>query len=131
METSIFLARLLGPSMLVVGLGLLLNRASFRALSREVIGSPALIYIAGLIAFVGGLAIVLTHNVWVAGWPVIITIFGWASLLAGVFRIVFPASVARLGERLIENQAFLIGGIAIYLGLGAWLSFAGYFCAGS
>ena len=126
MDTSIFLARLLGPSMLVIGLGLLLNRATYRDLSLEFLDSPALIYIGGLIAFIAGLAIVLTHNVWVAGWPVVITIFGWVSLAAGIFRIVFPASVVQLGRRLIDNQGFLIGGITVYLLLGAWLSYAGY-----
>ena len=128
MDTSIFLARLLGPSMLVIGLGLLLNRATYRDLSLEVLDSPALIYLAGLIALVAGLAIVLTHNVWVAGWPVVITIFGWVSLAAGIFR---PASVAQLGRRLIDGQGFLIGGIALYLLLGAWLSYAGYAGAGA
>jgi hypothetical protein len=131
MDTSIFLARLLGPSMLVIGLGLLLNRATYRDMSLEFLDSPALIYLAGLIAFVAGLAIVLTHNVWVAGWPVVITIFGWVSLAAGIFRIVFPASVAKLGRRLIDSQGFLIGGIAVYLLLGAWLSYAGYAGAGA
>ena len=126
MDTSIFLARLLGPSMLVIGLGLLLNRATYRDMSLEFLDSPALIYIGGLIAFVAGLAIVLTHNVWVVGWPVVITIFGWVSLAAGIFRIVFPASVTQLGRRLIDNQGFLIGGITVYLLLGAWLSYAGY-----
>ena len=126
MDTSIFLARLLGPSMLVIGLGLLLNRATYRDMSLEFLDSPALIYIGGLIAFVAGLAIVLTHNVWVVGWPVVITIFGWVSLVAGIFRIVFPASVMQLGRRLIDSQGFLIGGIAVYLLLGAWLSYAGY-----
>lgn len=126
MDTSIFLARLLGPSMLVIGLGLMLNRATYRDMSLEFLDSPALIYIGGLIAFVAGLAIVLTHNVWVAGWPVVITIFGWVSLAAGIFRIVFPASVVQLGRRLIDNQGFLIGGITVYLLLGAWLSYAGY-----
>ena len=126
MDTSIFLAGLLGPSMLVIGLGLMLNRATYRDMSLEFLDSPALIYIGGLIAFVAGLAIVLTQNVWVAGWPVVITIFGWVSLAAGIFRIVFPASVVQLGRRLIDNQGFLIGGITVYLLLGAWLSYAGY-----
>jgi hypothetical protein len=130
METSIFLARLLGPAMLVMGLGLLVNRATYRMLSLEVLDSPALIYVAGLLAFVVGLAIVLTHNVWLAGWPVIITLFGWVSLAAGIFRIVFPASVMQLGRRLVDSQGFLVVGIALYLGLGAWLSCAGYVDAG-
>jgi hypothetical protein len=126
-DNSIFLARLLGPSMLVVGAGLLVNRATYRALSRGFLDSPALIFLIGLIAFVAGLAIVLTHNVWEFGWPVIITIFGWASLFAGIFRIVFPAAVTRLGTRLTQSDGPLVGGIVLYLGLGAWLSYAGYF----
>jgi hypothetical protein len=128
-ETSIFLARLLGPSMLVIGVGLLANRRTFRALSREFLDSPALIYLAGVIAFVVGLAIVLTHNVWVLGWPVIITLFGWVSLFAGIFRIVLPTGVRELGERLIESEGFLIGAMIVYLALGVWLSLAGYFGA--
>jgi hypothetical protein len=128
MDSSIFLARLLGPTM---GSGLLVNRSTYRTLSLEVLDSRALLFIAGLIAFVAGLAIVLTHNVWVAGWPVIITIFGWASVFAGVVRIVFPALVAQVGRRAVDNQGFLLFGIVLYLGLGAWLSYAGYFCAGA
>jgi hypothetical protein len=131
MDTSIFLARLLGPTMLVMGLGLLVNRSTYRALSLEVLDSRALLFIAGLIAFVGGLAIVLTHNVWIAGWPVIITIFGWASLFAGIVRIVFPDSVAQLGRRAIDSQGFLMFGIVLYLALGAWLIYAGYAGAGA
>ena len=53
------------------------------------------------------------------------------SFAAGIFLIVFPASVAQLGRRLIDSQGFLIGGIAIYVLLGAWLSYAGYAGAGA
>jgi hypothetical protein len=131
MDTSLFLARLLGPTMLVMGLGLLVNRSTYRTLSLEVLDSRALLFIAGLIALVAGLAIVLTHNVWVAGWPMIITIFGWASLFAGIVRIVFPDSVAQLGRRAIDSQGFLMFGIVLYLALGAWLIYAGYAGAGA
>jgi hypothetical protein len=130
-DTSIFLARLLGPTMLVMGLGLLVNRSTYRTLSLEVLDSRALLFIAGLIAFVAGLAIVLTHNVWVAGWPAIITLFGWASLFAGIVRIVFPDQVAQLGRRAVDGQGFLMFGIVVYLAFGAWLTYAGYFGAGA
>jgi hypothetical protein len=127
MQTSIFLARLIGPAMLVIAAGLIVNRDSYRTLVREFVASPALIYIAGLIALVIGLAIVLTHNVWVAGWPVIITLFGWLSLVAGILRIVFPTPLARFGGRMAGNEGVLIGAIVVYLVLGAWLTYAGYF----
>ena len=37
-----------------------------------------------------GLAVVLTHNVWVADWPVLITILGWLTAIAGAFRLLAP-----------------------------------------
>jgi hypothetical protein len=127
MDSSIFLARLLGPAFIVMGAGLVANRENSRALAREFIGSPALIYLAGLIALSVGLAIVLTHNVWEFRWPVIITIFGWVSLAAGILRVVFPASVARMGERMVASDAWLPIASVFYLVLGLWLGFVGYF----
>ena len=126
MQNSIFLARLLGPAFVVVGLGLLLNRDNARALAREFLDSPALIYLAGLIALALGLAIVLTYNVWTFGWPVIITLFGWLSLLAGIVRIVFPQLVTRAGEKIIGKDGWVTFAVVFYLALGVWLAYAGY-----
>jgi hypothetical protein len=131
METSIFLARLLGPAFIVVGAGLLVNRDNSRALAREFLDSPALIYLAGLIALALGLSIVLTHNVWEFRWPVVITLFGWVSLVAGVLRIVFPGVVTRMGANVVESEAWVPVTVVVYLLLGAWLSYAGYFGLGS
>jgi cytochrome bd-type quinol oxidase subunit 2 len=131
METSIFLARLLGPAFIVVGAGLLVNRDNSRALAREFLDSPALIYLAGLIALALGLAIVLTHNVWEFRWPVIVTLFGWVSLVAGILRVVFPQVVTRMGEKMLAGDSWLPVSAILYLVLGAWLSFAGYFGTGA
>ena len=126
MDNSIFLARLIGPLFVVIGAGLLTNRDNYRTLAREFLDSPALIYIAGIIAFLGGLAIVLTHNRWSIGWPLVITILGWVTLIGGVLRIVIPRASAELGERMIRNEGWLPIAAAIYIALGLWLSVAGY-----
>lgn len=126
MYPSLFLAQLIGPTLLVIGLGMILSRDAYRTMAQEFLGSRALIYIAGILAFVPGLAIVLTHNVWVAGWPVIITLFGWLALLGGIFRLIFPQEVTRIGSRIIAMpSALTVGGIVV-LALGAVLSFFGY-----
>ena len=46
-----------------------------------------------------GLALVLTHNVWRADWPVIITILGWLAAIGGAVRIVMPQGTERVGRR--------------------------------
>ena len=98
MDTSLFLAKLIGPIFVIVGIGLLLNGDRYRAVVDEVMSSHALLYIFGAIALTGGLAIVLTHNVWVWDWPVIITIVGWLMIVRGSFRIVFPQQVEDLAR---------------------------------
>lgn len=42
MQTSIFLAQLIGPGFLVIGLGMLLNRDGYRAMAQEFLKSRAL-----------------------------------------------------------------------------------------
>ena len=74
MATSIFLARLIGPVMALVGVSVLANEAAFRKLAQEFLRSPALIFLSGMTLMPAGLAVVLSHNVWVADWPVIVTL---------------------------------------------------------
>ena len=122
MPTSLYLAKLIGPTLLVIGLGMLINRDGYRDMAREFLGSRALIYLAGILAFVPGLAMVLAHNVWAADWRIVITILGWLALIGGAFRILFPQE----GTRVIANpNTMLIGGV-VTLVLGAILSFYGY-----
>ena len=126
MPTSLYLAKLIGPTLLVIGLGMLINRDGYRDMAREFLGSRALIYLAGIFAFVPGLAMVLAHNVWAADWRIVITILGWLALIGGAFRILFPQEVTRIGTRMIANpNTMLIGGV-VTLVLGAILSFYGY-----
>jgi hypothetical protein len=126
MQTSLFLARLIGPTLLIIGISILLNREAFRTMAGEFIASRALIYVAGVLAFMPALALVLAHNIWVADWRVLITLVGWFALLTGGFRLLFPQEVMRLGRRAVANpNTFLIASIVMLI-LGAILSFYGY-----
>ena len=119
-------ARLLGPVLLVAGVGMLLDPRGYRAMAEEFLASRALIYISGLIALVTGLAIVNFHNRWAFGWRVIITIFGWLSLIGGVVRILAPDRVKHIGAAFLDKtETMRIAGIVV-VALGAILSIAGY-----
>jgi hypothetical protein len=127
MEHSTYLAQLLGPTLAIMGAALAANPKSFRNLADEFLRSPALIFLAGLLAFVPGLAIVLAHNVWVAGWPVLITVLGWLSLIGGAFRIVAPGWVTQIGRSVLSRSGWTrSGGIAMIF-LAATLIYFGYF----
>jgi hypothetical protein len=126
MQTSIFLARLIGPLLLVMGVGMLANREGYRGMAEEFLASRALIYVAGLLAFVPGLAIVLVHNVWAFDWRVIITLLGWLSLIGGIFRLLAPQQVTAVGSAMLARPKYLTGGGIVVLALGAVLSLFGY-----
>jgi hypothetical protein len=127
MQTSIFLAKLIGPVALVAAIALFVNAAAYRAMAQEFLHSPALIYISGVLTMTAGVAIVLYHNVWTADWRVIITVFGWAGALGGAARILLPTQVKTIGEKMIKLPMGMTIGGAVWALFGAVLTFYGYF----
>jgi uncharacterized membrane protein HdeD (DUF308 family) len=126
METSLFLARLIGPVAIVMGAAMLINPVNMREMATDFLEHRGLIFLAGILTLLAGLAIVLTHNVWVAGWPVIITIVGWLSVVGGIFRIVFPDSVKSIGEAMLSYSSGLTAAGVVQALIGGWLCYVGY-----
>ena len=68
----------------------------------------------------------LTHNVWRADWPVLITILGWLAVIGGAVRIIAPQGTERIGRRILKEQHGLTIGGVIWLAVGAILCVFGY-----
>jgi len=126
MDASIFLARLLGPLFLILGIALPLKAKMYQSLVRDFIGSPVLIYLAGFLGLLSGLALILTHNLWVADWRLIITLIGWLSLLRALLTIFKPQWMVATGEKFLKSQALYFGAAVLNLLIGLALSFFGY-----
>ena len=127
MPTSLFLAKLIGPLFLAVGVGLIANAAVYSKLAEEFLASHALIYLSGLLTMTAGMAIVLSHNVWALDWRVLITLLGWLAAIGGAVRIVMPQGTQKFGRRFLEHPQGMIIAAAIWLAVGAVLCFFGYF----
>jgi hypothetical protein len=126
MATSIFLAKLLGPILVLAAVAVYVNRRSLDAIAQEFLRSNALLLLLGFLDFAAGLAIVLTHNVWIADWRVIITLLGWLLLIRGIVRTVIPDQVKPYGVKLMRDQNAVTGVLAVTLVLGLTLSYFGY-----
>ena len=126
MGTSLYLARLIGPVLLVVGASMLLDPAGYSAISRGMLDDPALIYLAAVLGLLGGVALVLAHNVWVADWRVVITLLGWVSILDSASWILARRQVQQFWSPWLEGSALALVGGAVVVLLGAALSFFGY-----
>ena len=109
------IAGLMGPTLLAMGIGMLLNLGSFAVMVEQVSHDIALIFFSGVLLLVAGLAIVRSHHVW-TGWPVLVTVLGWLAIIGGLARLFFPTQLAAMAANMGQHQGFL-------LLLGGFLSF--------
>ena len=126
MSTSVFLARLIGPVMLVIGLAVFANQRGFRDMAEEFMASRALMFLSGLLIMAVGLAIVLTHNIWTTDWRVLITLFGWLTTIGGALRLLAPMFVVQIGRAMLKQPYFTTVAAAIWVVLGLLFCFFGY-----
>jgi hypothetical protein len=126
MANSVFLARLIGPVMLAVGIGIFVNGEVYRVLADEFLRSRALIYMSGILTMTAGLALILTHNQWIPNWPVLITVFGCLAAIGGAVRIVAPQGSERVGRAMLKHKHGLTIAGAVWVAVGAILCFFGY-----
>ena len=126
MQTSIYLAKLMGPVLTVIGLFIVLRPERMRQVGREFLVSNALIFMSGIITLPAGVAIVISHNVWESDWRVLITLFGWITVLAGIARLMLPDKIKLAGVSLLEKPKRIIIPGAVMTALGAILTYKGY-----
>jgi hypothetical protein len=126
MQTSVFLARLIGPVMLVVGLAVFANQRAFHDMAEEFLASRALLFLSGLLIMPMGLAVVLTHNVWTADWRVLITLFGWLNAIGGAARLLAPDTVMKTGRAMLRRAYFVSIAATIWVVLGSLFCLFGF-----
>ena len=123
---DIWIAKLLGPIILVLSIPMILTPCRLHEITRQFLADRPLVLISGVLAMAAGLAIVNTHNVWLLGWPLIVTVFGWALVISGAVRIVAPTLVDEVGTAMLARpQLTRLAGV-VWGTLGAFLSIKGY-----
>ncbi|NKB53486.1 MAG: hypothetical protein GKR97_14910 [Rhizobiaceae bacterium] len=127
MENSILIAKLMGPVVLVAAIAMLKDPDDLLSMGREFLKSRALIFISGVLALLGGLAVVNFHNIWIASWPVVITLFGWAMVIGGAMRIALPNVVESIGGAMLKHSSMVRVMAIIWLSFGVGISYVGYF----
>jgi hypothetical protein len=126
MQPVVFIARLVGPLFIVLGLGCLINQTLYADMIGQAVMVPVVIYLSGLMAFLAGVGMLNGYHAWTADWRIIITILGWLLVIAGILRIMLPTLTAVAAITLYSGaNAMAIVGI-IVLVIGGFLSFKGY-----
>ena len=88
MLSMMFLAQLIGPSLLVVSASILTRRESMIPLIETMMQNPPLVFVLGIIHFICGLAIVLTQDPSTGlTLPLVLVLLGWWIIARGVLLI--------------------------------------------
>lgn len=121
METSLFLAKAIGLYFVLFSLFILIRHKALADIMREITAQPGFMLISGIITLVLGILLVISHNVWVSDWRIIITIIAWLIFVSGIIRLFFFDAAKPIAEWWIKHRSFLIGFAIIYLIIGFYL----------
>ena len=90
-----------------------------RKMLNEIGKDSTLTMFAGVAGILGGLAVILNHNIWEWSWSVWITLFGWSALIKGFMYLMYPDVLKRLGYKIYgtTNKTRLVLLVAFVLGV--------------
>jgi hypothetical protein len=127
MGSTYFLAQLIGLLLLSVGASMLFQKTVFMKVLKDVTGDRTSLFMVGVILLLSGLSVVLTHNIWNAGFlPLVITLIGWVLVLRGILSMfVLGDGIARM-IRWFKVEEFSWLYAILVLVIGAYLTWAGF-----
>ncbi|EKE21446.1 MAG: putative membrane protein [uncultured bacterium] len=124
---SIYLAKLIGLSFIFIGAALFFKPHDFQNTIKGIAKSNAIMTLVTIIPLVVGIALITSHNVWVANWSVIITIIGWLIFINGIARLFFHKKIMKYCVKAANNKKYFIAwGIILFI-IGLYLAGKGFF----
>lgn len=123
---SIILAKVFGIYFFIVALAALINPDRFRRLFQQSMQDQNFLLLGGILALLIGAIVVSVHNIWVLAWPVIITFFGWWSLIKGAALLIYPESINLFSSLQNRSELFYRGVGLLYLLLSLFLLYKGF-----
>jgi hypothetical protein len=124
MDTSIFIARILGLYLIVLAIALLVNIRKLNAVMND--ANLPYIFLSGAIATLTGTLIIVSHNIWEADWKVLITLIGWLAFIKGALRMIFPKRALKMITTFLKHKTRCYVTGVIVLILGVYLSYVGF-----
>jgi hypothetical protein len=127
---TMYLATVVGWVMVIFSIFVLLRHEHMKSIMEDVIAHPGLFFVFALMTLILGLLMVTSHNLWVMGWPVVITLISWLVLISGLIRLVCAETAMKLGKSFIKHpiRMQITGTIVLIIGL--FLLFHVYYLQG-
>lgn len=124
---TLFLSLVMGWYLVIVSLLILCRYEEIRPAIKDITNQPGLFFVLALLTVIIGLLLVVSHNVWVWGCPVVITILAWLVLLSGLLRLVCPTTATRISNAFLNYPTRVKVVAVILLLIGVFLLFNVYY----
>jgi uncharacterized protein YjeT (DUF2065 family) len=124
---ELYAERFVALSLLAVGLSHVLQPARWVQLFDDLFRLPYAALLIGTLTLPLGLFVVLTHNVWVLDWPLVVTICGWGWTVKATLYMLRPRVTDVIATRgmCTPRTVFAAGILCAVLGAGVtWHAFA-------
>ncbi|MBN1258886.1 hypothetical protein JXA05_03980 [Candidatus Peregrinibacteria bacterium] len=126
MDNTLFLASVVGPYYLVIGLSFLMYATSWKKIVADWEKNHYALVTAGCLSLIFGLLIIQVHNIWAWNLWVVITLTGWIALFKGIFLFLTPGSWTKVMFKLVKKPAMIYIGGLLFAVLGGWMSYLVY-----
>ena len=121
-----FLATVFGWYLVVFSLFLLFKREEFKLVMTDVLAQRGLFFVFAIITVIMGLLLVVSHNIWIIGWPVVITLLSWLILITGLIRLFFNETASKMATSFLNHSASIPITAVVLLIIGIFLLFKIY-----
>jgi hypothetical protein len=127
MELSVFLAKVIGLYMLIIGL-VVLKKPGLQGVINELSKEHDLRFVLSVFSLIIGLLLVVSHNIWSGpAYVVVITIVSWIALLKSLASLWmsddgYKKLLAKFGNK---NMMTVAGIVNIVVGI--YLTYVGFF----
>lgn len=119
MMITLFLAEVLGWYCVMVSLLMFFRHEQVRLAASEVMAHRGLFFVLSIFTFILGLIMVISHNIWVMGWPVVVTLMSWLILIGAIWRLVSLDTARQMGQSFINHSVRIkvLGAILLLIGV--------------
>lgn len=100
---TLFLATVIGWYFVISSLLMLFRYTYIQAIMIDVLANRGLFFVLAAFTTILGLLMVISHNIWIMGWPLTVTLISWFVLLTGLIRLFFPEIVPKIWQSFINH----------------------------
>jgi hypothetical protein len=124
---TVFLAKLLGLYFILFALVLSAHKQESLVTLGAIVHSPDILLVTGAFALVGALAMLIGHNIWRGGAPVVVvTIIGWILFFKAFLLLFLPSDVLGFVYDMIRVDKMFTIYMLITAAVGVYLTYVGF-----